>query len=183
MKEMCGVTSQEATINDIQRYFKCKDIAKADCNDKGLQFPSKCTTPPCDECGIWNKGITFQSINSCHILLTFSKLQQILQFIISFFAQEYSFGEKLENCPIGRTVPTEEECKKASSLLGIEYKNKVKRADYPVGCHTKSDHSSYLNTQLDPSASYPAYFWPDGIGICRTGTMLNLDDPFSDFII
>ena len=69
MKEMCGVTSQEATINDIQRYFKCKDIAKADCNDKGLQFPSKCTTPPCDECGIWNKGITFQSINNCHIFL------------------------------------------------------------------------------------------------------------------
>ena len=115
-------------------------------------------------------------------IYTFSKLQQILQYIISFFAQEYSFGEKLENCPIGRVVPTEEECKKASSLLGIEYKNKVKRADYPVGCHTKSDHSSYLNTQLDPSASYPAYFWPDGIGICRTGTMLNFVDPFSDFI-
>ena len=61
---MCGVTSHEATINDIQRYFKCKDLAKEDCNDKGLQFPSKCTTPPCDECGISNKGITFQSINT-----------------------------------------------------------------------------------------------------------------------
>ena len=101
----------------------------------------------------------------------------------SLFALEYFFGEQNENCPIGRIVPTEEECKKASSLLGIEYKNKVKRADYPVGCHTKSDHSSYLNTQLDPSASYPAYFWPDGIGICRTGTMLNRVDPFSDFIV
>ena len=182
MKEMCGVTSQEATINDIQRYFKCKDIAKADCNDKGLQFPSKCTTPPCDECGIWNKGITFQSINSCHIFLI-SKLQQILQYIISFFALEYIFGEKNENCPIGRIVPTEEECKKASSLLGIEYKNKLKKGDYPVGCYTTSDHSSYLNTKLDPSASTPAYYWPNGLGICRTGTMLNLVDPFSDFII
>ena len=67
IKEVCGVTSQEATRNDIKRYFKCKDLAKEDCNDKGLPFPSKCTTPPCDECGISNKGITFQSINSCHI--------------------------------------------------------------------------------------------------------------------
>ena len=109
-------------------------------------------------------------------------MQQILQYMFSCFAVEYFFGEKNESCPIGRIVPTEEECKKASSQLGIEYKNKLKKVDYPVGCYTKSDHSSYLNTQLDPSASYPAYFWPDGIGICRTGTMLNLDDPFSDFI-
>ena len=175
MKEVCGVTSQEATINDIQRYFKCKDLAKEDCNDKGLQFPSKCTTPPCDECGISNKGITFQSVNSCHI--TFSKLHHILQYIISFFALEYFFGEKNENCPIGRIVPTEEECKKASSQLRIEYKNRMKKADSPLGCYTKSDHSSYLNTQLDPSTSTAENF-ENRIGICRTGTTLNLVYPF-----
>ena len=71
MKEVCGVTSQEATINDIQRYFKCKDLAKEDCNDKGLQFPSNCTTPPCDECSISNEGITFRSTNGGHDFLRF----------------------------------------------------------------------------------------------------------------
>ena len=105
-------------------------------------------------------------------ILTFSKLQQILQYIISFLSQEYSFGEKLENCPIGRVVPTEEECKKASSLLGIEYKNKVKRADYPVGCHTKSDHSSYLNTQLDPTTSVLENF-ENHSGICKKGIRIH----------
>ena len=120
-----------------------------------------------------------QSIVAIHF--TFSKLHHILQYIISFFALEYFFGEKNENCPIGRIVPTEEECKKASSQLGIEYKNKLRKVDYPVGCYTKSDHSSYLNTQLDPSTSAPENF-ENRIGICRTGTTLNLVDPFSDFI-
>ena len=77
-------------------------------------------------------------------------------------------GAKNENCPAGRIVPTEEECKKASLQLGIEYKNKLEKVEYPVGCYTKSDRYSYFNTQLHPSSSNPETF-ENRLGICRKG--------------
>ena len=52
MQEVTGVNHTNATFEDFQREFKCKDIRKADCNDKGLQFPSTCSYPPCDKCTV-----------------------------------------------------------------------------------------------------------------------------------
>ena len=70
MKEMCGVTSQEATINDFQRYFKCKDVLVADCNDKGLTFPETCSVPPCNQCFIGNlnnQRFTYEGLSYLYI--------------------------------------------------------------------------------------------------------------------
>ena len=50
MINTCGVASDQATLNDFQRLFKCKSIQKADCNDQGLEFPASCSCPPCNEC-------------------------------------------------------------------------------------------------------------------------------------
>ena len=55
IEKICGVRLEEALINDIQRYYKCKDgflpkVIQSDCNDKGMQFPVICSSPPCDTC-------------------------------------------------------------------------------------------------------------------------------------
>jgi len=50
MTRVCGVSVQDATFEDFQRLFKCENIASSDCNDKGLQYPAECTSPPCDTC-------------------------------------------------------------------------------------------------------------------------------------
>ena len=52
MKDSCGVPVKDASIEDFQRLFKCKDISKSDCNDRGLQFPTTCSVPPCNVCTI-----------------------------------------------------------------------------------------------------------------------------------
>ena len=52
MEVVTGVTLNSATFEDFQREFKCKDIWKAECNDKGLQFPSTCSYPPCNQCTV-----------------------------------------------------------------------------------------------------------------------------------
>ena len=50
MEQVTGVSPKLATIEDFQRMFKCNDNNKADCNEKGLQFPQTCTFPPCNQC-------------------------------------------------------------------------------------------------------------------------------------
>ena len=58
MKDICGVTYEDATFEDFQRYFKCTHIQSEKCNDKGLEFPNKCSVPPCNRC-IYNQGVRF----------------------------------------------------------------------------------------------------------------------------
>ena len=58
--DVVGVTSLSATRHDFQRYFKCKDVRKADCNDMGLTFPVSCSVPPCNQCYQGN-------INNLHV--------------------------------------------------------------------------------------------------------------------
>ena len=62
MLYVCGVRPLDATQNDLQRYFKCKSIHPKDCNDKGLEFPTTCSVPPCDQC---SRGRISNSIK-CH---------------------------------------------------------------------------------------------------------------------
>ena len=67
--------------------------------------------------------------------------------------------------------------------MGIEYKNKLEKVEYPVGCYTKSDRYSYFNTQLHPSSSNPETF-ENRLGICRKGIKIyHFDDLFLYFIL
>ena len=50
MKDKCGVSVEDATFEDFQRLFKCANIWAELCNDKGLQFPTICSVPPCNSC-------------------------------------------------------------------------------------------------------------------------------------
>ena len=50
MEKITGVEYRSASFEDFQRYFKCMDRRNEDCNSKGLQFPLKCTYPPCNMC-------------------------------------------------------------------------------------------------------------------------------------
>merc|ERR1712136_116806 len=52
MEDKCGVSVGDATFEDFQRLFKCEDIAKNDCNDRGLQYPTTCSVSPCNVCTI-----------------------------------------------------------------------------------------------------------------------------------
>ena len=45
-----GVPMNDATFEDFQRIFKCLNIKKAKCNQKGLDFPTTCSKSPCDMC-------------------------------------------------------------------------------------------------------------------------------------
>ena len=66
MKDVAGVSAISSSRNDIQRYFTCKDIQKADCDDKGLTFPATCSEPPCNQCypgNINNKRIKHEASN------------------------------------------------------------------------------------------------------------------------
>jgi hypothetical protein len=56
MKEVTGLTPEDATFEDFQREFKCKNLHSTACNDKGLPFPSTCSFPPCDQCTVENDG-------------------------------------------------------------------------------------------------------------------------------
>lgn len=65
---MCGVPKQVAMLQDLQRYFKCKDghqiynIVQRDCNDRGIQYPQFCSVEPCDNCDAF-PGNTFNKIS------------------------------------------------------------------------------------------------------------------------
>ena len=48
MEYVTGVEPKDGTYEDFQREFRCKNLHRADCKDKGLQFPRKCSHPPCD---------------------------------------------------------------------------------------------------------------------------------------
>ena len=54
MVYVVGIKPLDATRNDFQRYFKCRNIHSEDCNDEGLQFPKTCSVAPCNQC---NGGI------------------------------------------------------------------------------------------------------------------------------
>ena len=45
-----GVNATDATRNDFQRFFKCKNAHVDAC--KGLLFPKSCSEPPCDQCSM-----------------------------------------------------------------------------------------------------------------------------------
>ena len=57
MIDVCGVAPSLATLQDFQRFFKCKGMQLADCNDKGLQFPTVCSCPPCNQCTASCQGL------------------------------------------------------------------------------------------------------------------------------
>jgi hypothetical protein len=46
-----GVSIAQATYQDFQRMYKCLNLNAHDCNDKGLEFPTVCSKPPCNACG------------------------------------------------------------------------------------------------------------------------------------
>ena len=50
MEVVWGVPIQDATFEDFQRIFKCRNIEKAKCNNNGLDFPTTCSKIPCDTC-------------------------------------------------------------------------------------------------------------------------------------
>lgn len=52
MNQVCGISVQDATFDDFQRLFKCENMASSDCNEKGLGFPTECSSPPCDGCEV-----------------------------------------------------------------------------------------------------------------------------------
>merc|ERR1712061_296992 len=45
-----GVNLTQATYQDFQRMYKCLKLNAPDCHDKGLDFPSTCSNPPCNAC-------------------------------------------------------------------------------------------------------------------------------------
>ena len=54
MINVTGISPLDATRNDFQRYFICKDKHVNECIKKGLQFPKSCSAPPCDQCDLGN---------------------------------------------------------------------------------------------------------------------------------
>ena len=48
MKTVTGVTRGEAKLEDFQRLYKCEGYKADVCNDKGLTYPAKCSSPPCN---------------------------------------------------------------------------------------------------------------------------------------
>ena len=63
MKKITGVEPRDGSFEDFQRIFKCNDIWARDCNNKGLQFPLKCSHPPCNRCDVDPSG---EYIKLCH---------------------------------------------------------------------------------------------------------------------
>ena len=76
---VCGVRPLDATQNDFQRYFKCKSIHPEDCNDEGLEFPTSCSVPPCDQC---SRGRIYNSINCYYDL--YNNILQINYELINY---------------------------------------------------------------------------------------------------
>ena len=56
LEMITGEKPQYATFEDFQRYFKCKNVQRDSCNDRGLDFPLTCSFPPCDQCSIGLEG-------------------------------------------------------------------------------------------------------------------------------
>ena len=104
--------------------------------------------------------------NSITKSLSCSLILQYLSFVLEYFLSYLSY--KNETCPIDSIITTQEECKEASLQLEIKYENELKDVDYPVGCNSKPDSSSYLNTQLGPTTSTPENF-ENHSGICKKG--------------
>ena len=49
---IAGVHAKDAAYEDFQRFFKCRDVDRDNCNGAGLQFPTSCSHPPCNHCDI-----------------------------------------------------------------------------------------------------------------------------------
>ena len=56
MQNVTGVIPTDASFEDFQREYKCKNLHANHCNAKGLQFPSTCSFPPCNRCSVQSKG-------------------------------------------------------------------------------------------------------------------------------
>ena len=50
MKTVTGVKRKEAKLEDFQRLYKCEGYKADVCNNKGLTYPAKCSSPPCNKC-------------------------------------------------------------------------------------------------------------------------------------
>ena len=50
MKTVTGVKRKEAKLEDFQRLYKCEGYKADVCNNKGLTYPAKCSSPPCNIC-------------------------------------------------------------------------------------------------------------------------------------
>ena len=48
MKTVTGVKRKEAKLEDFQRLYKCEGYKADICNNKGLTYPAKCSSPPCN---------------------------------------------------------------------------------------------------------------------------------------
>ena len=67
MNDICGISFQNGTFEDFQRFFRCQNMKSPMCNDKGLQFPSTCSVPPCNQCSHNQRKEKLNNINSTPI--------------------------------------------------------------------------------------------------------------------
>ena len=69
IKKTTGVEPRDASFEDLQRTFRCNDgenpTIEKECVSKGLEFPLKCTYPPCNTCSVKQPGKYFQT---CHTI-------------------------------------------------------------------------------------------------------------------
>ena len=52
MIDVTGVSPKDATFEDFQREFKCRNLHIVDCKKQLLQFPLTCSFPPCNRCKV-----------------------------------------------------------------------------------------------------------------------------------
>ena len=81
IKKIAGVEPRDASFKDLQRVFRCNEknnpTIEKECNAKGLEFPLKCTYPPCNTCNVKQPGKYFQK---CHTI--YSASSSILRIIL-----------------------------------------------------------------------------------------------------
>ena len=83
IKKIAGVEPRDASFEDLQRAFRCNEknnpTIEKECNAKGLEFPLKCTYPPCNTCNVKQPGKYFQK---CHTIYSTSILRIILRITV-----------------------------------------------------------------------------------------------------
>ena len=57
------------------------------------------------------------------------------------------------NCPSGKVVETEDECKQAASVVGMSYYGE-KSSNSPAGCWFRYS-TVYFNTEINPALTSP----------------------------
>ena len=84
IKKITGVEPRDASFEDLQRAFRCNEeensTIEKECNTKGLEFPLKCTYPPCNTCSVKQPGKYFQK---CHTTCTISSFMRVTKLSFS----------------------------------------------------------------------------------------------------